>query len=632
MTPLDRLLCRLRGLTGPLSICLLLDAHAQSPQPGAEPAPEEVVITSSRIETPLRQVGTAMSVVTREEIEMRGYGAIADVLRSQPGIGVSNSGGPGKSTTLRIRGEESFRTLVMIDGIDVSDPTAPQVGPSFDHLLTTGDIQRVEILRGPQGFIYGADAGGVVNILTRTGQGSVGGEVGLEAGAFGTRRVEANVSGGDERGDYFVSVADVQTDGFNSRVADDVLRDDDGYENTTLHTKLGFNVTESLRLQLVARDIEGRSELDGCGFPASNDCYSDSQQTTVRVSADFARGAFAHAFSHASADIERRDFADGNDAFATAGTITRIEYTGSATAAAATFVYGLDLEREEVTPGGATRMERDQSALYFEYQGAFEERFFVTAGARFDDNEDFGEHTSVRATAAYIDDLRGGATIKYRAGVGTGFRAPSLFEIAYNTGPFAFPPASAVALREESSAGFDVGIEIATEQGLQFAATYFDQDIEDEIYFDLTGFSGYLQSPGTSRSQGVELATVWPVAERWALLGSLTYNDTANSDGQQRIRRPETLGSVGLQFVSADDALRILASFRWARDAVDELFGIGRLPLDDYGVLDVSAAYAINDKLDLFGRIENAADAQYEEVAGYFSAGVNAHVGVRMRF
>lgn len=140
--------------------------HAQSV---AEVRPEEIVVTSSIIPMPRRQIGTAVSVIEGTDIQLRGYEGLADVLRTQTGIGVTNSGGPGKSTTLRIRGEEGYRTMLMIDGVKAVDPSAPQVAPDFDSLLTTGDMERIEVLRGPQGFMYGADAGGVVSIITGKG-------------------------------------------------------------------------------------------------------------------------------------------------------------------------------------------------------------------------------------------------------------------------------------------------------------------------------------------------------------------------------------------------------------------------------------------------------------------------------
>src|SRR5438034_1170642 len=229
-----------------LTIALPAVAHAQ-----AQTRPEEMIVTGTLIPVPKRETGTAVSVIDSSEIELRGYDGLADLLRTQPGISVTNTGGPGKVTALRIRGEEGYRTQLIIDGVKAVDPSGTQVGPDFDSLLATDDLERVEILRGPQGFIYGADAGGVVNIMTRRGSGPLGGHVSLERGSFGTRRVNASVAGGSDQGDYYVSVNDFSTDGFNSQAGDTVLRDRDGADNTTWHTRLGWNLSNDWRLQLV---------------------------------------------------------------------------------------------------------------------------------------------------------------------------------------------------------------------------------------------------------------------------------------------------------------------------------------------------------------------------------------------
>ncbi len=594
---------------------------------------EEIVVTSSRIPTPLRELGTAISVIGADEIELRGYNSLADILRTQPGIGVSNTGGQGKATSVRIRGEEGYRTLVMIDGIEVSDPTGTQVGPDFSHLVTTSEIQRVEILRGPQGFIYGADAGGIVNIMTRVGEGDLGAQADLELGKFATQKLDANIHGGSESADFFVSIADISLQGFNSRAADTVLVDDDGYDNTTLHTKLGWNLNDDFRLQLVARDVDARTEFDSCGFPTTHDCVADTEQTTFRLSADYSAGDYTHLFAYARTDINRDNFADGIAAFGTSGSLSRIEYTGSFRPTdQATLVYGVDLKTEAVITTDGNDLSRDQDAVYFEAQGRLSNELFVTAGARRDYNDDFGTHDSVRVTAAYLQTLASGSTIKYRAGYGSGFRAPSLSEIAYNAGPFAFPPAQNIALKEESSDGFDIGVAFTREDGLSLEATYFDQRIEDEIFFDLGGFSGYLQSLGINESKGVELAAQIPVGPRWNLLGNVTRNETNNSEGLQRIRRPELTANFGLGYVSVDSKLRLLANLRISRDAVDEIFGTGRVPLDDYQVLDISGTYRWSEGIELFGQVENVTDENYAEVIGFLVGGTAVSAGVRLRF
>ena len=593
---------------------------------------DEIVVTSSKIGVPRRQLGVAVSVIDGTEIDLRGFATLADVLRTQPGIAVSNNGGPGQSTSLRVRGEEGFRTLALIDGVKISDPTTPQVGPRFDHLLATGDLERVEILRGPQGFIYGADAGGVINVLSRTGEGTPGGSLGLEVGAFGTQNLDAAFAGGSDNGDFFVSFTDVDIDGFNVRASDAVLADDDGYQNTTLHAKLGWQAAEPLRLQLVARNVEARTEYDRCGFPATHDCIGESRQTTFRISANHATDRFTNDFAVSQLNLESQDFADGSPAFSTDGELARAEFTGSFKPDdSATLVYGIDLQREDIVSSGDD-LSRDQLAYYFEYQSQIGDRLFLTAGARFDDSDDFGGHTSARVSAAYLQNLGHGATLKYRASLGTGFRSPSLFEIAYNDGPFAFEPASSVDLIEESTTGFDVGVEYRAVAGVRLELTYFDQQIGDQIIFDLANFSGYLQDRGESASRGLELAFEVPLPERWGILGNLTYNDTEDASGQQRIRRPRLMGNLGVRFEADNDRLRLLANYRLSRKAIDEVFLVGRVMLDDYEVLDVSGAFVVNDAIEVYARLENLFDDDYEEVAGFESAGRAGYAGIRIRF
>ncbi|HEX7236975.1 MAG TPA: TonB-dependent receptor [Gammaproteobacteria bacterium] len=597
--------------------------------------PEQIVVTSSIVAQPRRQIGTAVSVIETQEIALRGYEDLAAVLRTQTGIGVSNSGGAGKTTSVYIRGEDSFRTLLMIDGVKAVDPSATQVTPSFDGLLATSDLQRVEVLRGPQGFIYGADAGGVVNVITKRGADELGGQLALEYGEYATRKVDAALSGGNDNGDYFVSAVDLQTDGFNAQTADTVLRDDDGADNTTLHAKLGWNVTDALRLQLVARDIDAEAQFDNCFGPpplflSSNDCVGTTDQQTYKLSADYTADRFTSSFGYSAVDIARDISTAGVSAFATEGKIARVEYTGSYKPTEALgVVYGVDLQDEELTDSVGVQ-SRDQNGYYVEYQGAFAGAFFVTLGARYDDNDDFGSHTSSRLSLAYVQELGANRSLKYRASMGTGFRAPSLFEVSTNRSA-PFPPAAGVVLKEETSRGYDVGIEYGGPNGLRLEITYFDQKIDDAIEFDLVSFSGYLQSPGVSSSDGVELGANVPLGDRWQLLANWTYNETEDTAGQQRVRRPKNLGNFGVQYTAANERLKFLASYRLARDAIDTTF-ISTVPLPDYEVLDLSAAFDATAKLQIYGRVQNATDEQYQEIVGYNTAERSLYGGVRLRF
>ncbi len=613
-----------------LTVVLPVAAHAQ-----AQTVPEEMIVTGTLIPVPKREIGTAVSVIDSQAIELRGYDGLADLLRTQPGIGVTNTGGQGKATTLRIRGEEGYRTQLLIDGVKAVDPSGTQVGPDFNSLLATDDLNRVEILRGPQGFLYGADAGGVVNVMTQRGNGPLGGRVSVEGGSFGTRRVNASVAGGGNRGDYYVAVNDFSTDGFNSQTADTVLHDHDGAENTTWHTRLGWNLSHDWRLQLVARNVDAKDQYDGCFHPVTSatvyNCVATTDQTTYKLSGEYDGKKVTHAFGYSSIDVEHDNLSQGLPAFATHGELGRFEYTGSYRPAdSQTLVYGVDLQDEHVTSG--EHQQRNQDGYYVEYEGEFGKDVFFTAGARYDDNDDFGSHTSARVSVAVVRSLAGGNAAKYRASYGTGFRAPSLFEIEYNRGPFSFPPAAGVVLSPEESRGYDLGFDFDAKNGLHFEATVFNQRITDEVFFDLTTFSGYLQSQGESKSKGLELGLRVPIGSKLEFLANLTTNDTADTTNQQRLRRPKRFGNLGIQYTSGDQ-VHFLVSARFAHDAIDiDTFTFSSVQLPDYTVLDASMRYSLSKTVDLYGRIENLAGERYVETIGFNTAGRAGYVGVRARF
>jgi len=593
---------------------------------------EEVVITSSRIEMPLRQVGTSVSVLTAKDIELLGFNSLMETLRSQTAIGATNSGGAGKQSTLRVRGEEGFRTLIRVDGVEISDPTGTQVTAQIQHLLSA-DVDRVEILRGPQGMMYGADAGGVINITTKTPKSGLEGGASLEGGRYGTRQASANIAAGSDKGAVYLGVTDYETDGFNTSVLDSVDQDADGYENTTVHLKARLNVTDAFELSAVVRDVEGTSEFDQCGFQRSNDCEGQYDQRTTRLSADYKQKSLNHSFAVSRTDIDRQTSLEGSNNFLTLGTLDRIEYVGSADLSDnTTLVYGLDWKEEDIQASSGSLMDRSQKGIFIEAQSSIDNSIFFTAGIRHDDNDNFGEHTSYRATAAWVLDLADGSTLKYKAALGTGFRAPSLSEIAYNFGPYAFGPAASLSLTEELSKGFDTGFEYRTVGGLKAELVYFNQTVEDEVYFDLVNFYGYLQAEGKARSEGAELSLNVPITEAVSFYGNYTYNDTEKPTGAARARRPRHLANVGVNLHFLDDKLSLAASVRLAKDAKNEVYGVGYVPLDDYEVVELSANFQLTPSAEIFARIENAGNQRYQELTNFNVSGSALYAGLRMNF
>ena len=610
------------------AVCTSLFATAQSSPP--KDKLEEMVITSSRVPTPLREVGTSISVITQDEIFEMGFNSLFDILRTQPGVAVSNAGGPGGTSAMRIRGEDGFRTLVLLDGIDISDTVSPQAGPRVEQLLSSG-VQRVEILRGPQGLMYGADAGGVVNISTIAPTEGFGGELSAEGGRYGTQQFAGNIGGGNDDVDFTVSAADYQTDGFNSRSDDTQLNDPDGYKNTTINGRLGWNASDNLRIGLALYDVDSKNNYDNCFdtvfFERTDLCKDTYEQQAWRLQGDYVVGRFNHELFYSNSDTERDFRADGVSFFKPKGGLERGGYLGSFTGGdALKLVYGIDLESESVD-GGTTDTSRNQEGYYLEYQGGFNNSLYVTTGVRYDDNEDFGTHTSYRVSGAYLIPLSEGE-LKLKGAYGTGFRAPSLYEVAYNKGAFASPPAQGTELSEEKSKGFDLGLSWSTETGIYLEAVYFDQTVSDEIYFDPIDSSGYLQSNGDSKSTGVELVAQAPLWDTLSLTSNYTFNDTENNLEEQRIRRPKQLGNLGLTWQGIDDRLALGLFVRMARDAK----AIDGENLDNYEVVDLTASFQLIEALEIYGRIENLLDEDYQEIPNYNTSSVAGYAGLRYSF
>lgn len=591
---------------------------------------EKMTVTASRIEMPLRTVGSSVTVLDEIDIESSGKSTVAELLRLTPSIGVSNTGGLGSTTTIRVRGEEGFRTKVIVDGIDISDPTGTQAQPQIQHLLTA-NIERLEVLRGPQGMMYGADAGGVINIITKKPTKGFEGDISAEYGRYNTKQVSANIRGKTDKLSYTLIASDLSTDGFNSR-ASDTTYDEDGYDNTTIGASVSYALTENFSLRGVIRDVDSDSEFDRCGFPSTNQCEGEFEQTSYKLDAIISVDKLEQTFSYIYTETERLNEAAGITSFETEGELNQLQsLTKYSLSESNTIVAGIDWQEDEVTSSSQTN-SREQLGGFIEWQSNIDEAFFYTIGFRHDDNDDFGSQTSERVTVAYLPKLSFDGELKLKASYGTGFRAPSLSEIAYNNGPFAYPPGSLVVLSQEESKGWDAGFEYTHSNGARLEIVYFDQEIENEIDFDLVGFSGYLQGNGTTESNGVEVSAELPVTENLLITANYTYNDTEDSNGDQRIRRPEDISNIGIHFQSDDSKWNLAATMRFVSNAEDEIFGVGRVELDDYEVLDLNASYRYSPQLEFYVRAENVLDEEYEEVTGFNTARASAYAGIRYSF
>jgi vitamin B12 transporter len=479
--------------------------------------------------------------------------------------------------------------------------------------------------------MYGADAGGVINMYTAKPEAGFAGGLNVEGGRYDTQQYAGHVAGGNELVDFALNGARFETDGFNALTTDTELADDDGYKNTTLHGRAGWNITDQLRAELVARNVEGDNDYDDCSLPVTFDrtdkCTDDYSLDAGRVALIHQGDLFANSLSFNEKKTDRKYYTEGFNDYSYKSELERIDYIGSwKHSDTLTMIYGADLEKDSIDDG-VTDDDRDQEGYYLEYKGGFSDSVYLTAGARYTDNEDFGTKTTYRTGAVYLVQA-GDGEVKFKGTYGTGFRAPSLYEISYNNGPYAYPPASDLELDAEDSKGYDLGAGYFATSSWYVEMVYFDQTVSDEIYFDLIDYSVYLQGNGDSSSQGVELTSEVPVTEILSLSGNYTYTDTQDSEGEQRLRTPENMANLGVLISPWNGKLTFSLNYRIARDNAEDVNG----RVDDYEVLDLSASYQILAALEVYGRIDNVTDEDYQEIPNYNTPGAAGYAGIRYTF
>jgi vitamin B12 transporter len=625
-----------------LTLALALSSVPQVSEAGAEP----IIITATKTKTPIRQIGSSVSLLTKDDLDRQGAIFALDALRTLPGISISQNGGPGGVAALRIRGEEAYRTLVLYDGIRISDAAAPQVAANLTA-LPAASVGRIEIVRGAQSLLYGADAvGGVVQILSPEPAPGLGFTADTMGGAYRTRSAAGALLYGAPRWGAVLQASHYKSGGFSAKEGDPDLADPDGLSATALHGKVHVDLSSALRLEAVGHTSSSDAEFDGASAfppfsPADPNRLLKTRETAGRLELQHsaAGGRVETALSYGFSKSGRDDLSNGlpftfGSKFA--GTRRRTSLLSTiAIAADHSLLIGADQERLGAQTDAVTGRS-SAYGVYAEWQAGFAGRFYSTIGLRFDHGDTFGDHVSGRATAAYLIRLFPAEDSRLHASFGTGFRSPSLFEQATNLG------AALPMLHEEQSRGFDLGLNQSLWAGaLNLDITYFDQAITHEIRFDNLLFTGYFQSAGRSQSRGVEVAAL---GERKLSLGWLsalrleaayTFTDARvhspdAEDGMARVRRPRHTGATALTLLFGEDRADLTLSVRTAKDAQDG-FREFRVPLDDYVVINMAARWRLTRQVELFATGVNLANEQYQEVAGFASSDAALYIGARVR-
>ncbi len=612
-------------------------AQEMSLSPDGTISLDTVTVTANATPTEASEVGSALTVVSHEELQKRQIRVVADALRSVPGVSFDRSGALGNLTQVRIRGAEPNQTLVLIDGIEVNDPA---LGSEFDFgSLLAYDVERIEVLRGPQSALYGSDAmGGVINIVTKRGSGKPHVKAELEGGSFGTVSGNASVSGGTDRYDFLVSGSGISTDGISTASEWRGNPEKDGYRNGTGFAKVGVNATDWLRLDFVGRYTDYTSEYDDFGTRAFDaDFEAKGKQTYGRSQAtiDLLGGRWQHILGAAYSGIDTDYFSYGSVS-AYEGRKTKLDYQTNyfldtpSLDAHHTFTFKAEHEEDSLladTPYSALDKSIRSEGFVGQYQLSVAEALFVTAALRHDENDFFDDATTYRLTGAYRFAQTG---TKIRASYGTAVKNPTLFELYGYTGSYIGNP----NLSPETAKGWDVGIEQGFWDGrIHAEATYFEERIDDLI---VGAGSTSVNLHGESTITGVELAGSVEPLPGLTVKASYTFMNPEDANGDKLIRRPDNTASLHVDYAFLDGRadVNLGVSYVGERrdDTYDAFYNTVPVTLDAYTLVDIAASYDLTDNAEIFGRVENLLDERYEEVFSYGTPGRAAYAGIRVTF
>ena len=592
---------------------------------------DPVVITATKVETPASRVGASVTVITGEELETYNYERIEDALRQVPGVDVQRSGGPGKTTSIRIRGASSNQVQIMVDGMRVKSPT---LGTADLSELTLDAIERIEVVRGPQSSLHGADAmGGVVNIITRKGRGPVRATLHAEGGNHDTFRERVEVTGAIESFNFTLS---------GSRLDSAGQFDNDDTGQTAFAARVGYDFPWKGELSLSARYTDLAVDLPIHDVnPTVFDPNSRSRTETWLYNVAYTQPVTKWW------DLTIRHGQWWNQQFfrddppppppATPFEDTRLRSRIDTRRSEVEAINSFHLARwTTLTVGGEYRGERgtsrgeftetiDTVSVFVQDELRLFDRLFVTGGARWEDSNRFGGELVPQASAALHIHETG---TRLRGAWGQGFRAPTINDLF-------FPGFGNPDLKPEQSESWEVGFDQRLwKNRIRFGATYFHNDFEDliQFVFDPATFLFLPQNVGRAETRGVEVyGELEPLT--WLLLyANYTYTDTEDLDTGRELRRfPRHRWNAGVS-VTPVERVRVFAQASVTSSQFEGEFAPrnpGYYRLDVGGDVRVLGRAGWLERLDLTVRVNNVTDQDYTEVLGFPTLGVNFLAGLR---
>jgi len=611
-----------------------------------EPTLPPVFVTSTRTETPLQQVTTSASVITAKDIQDQQAETVLEALRNVPGLDVVQSGSRGTATSVFIRGSESDHVLVLIDGVEVNSTTLGAF--NFAH-LTTDNVERIEILRGAGGTLYGSQAiGGVINIITKKGQGPLEAGLSLEGGNGSTHRQSLSLRGGAGKLGYSFSAARIESQGFHS------VNDD--YRNLVTSARLDYQVTEDASLKGIFHFVKTDLGLfNNNNFASQPDPNAREASTQYLGKLEWEQKIFKNWDYRISGSMFKEHIKDSDDVDACTffgfpcDSRTRDRFrpridtgefqTNYRFEDWSTTTFGVEYKRRSASTSGAIDKAIRNLGYYLQEQFQFlDRRLIVIPGIRLDDNQSFGTAWTPSFSAAYLFRETG---TKLKGGYAKGFKAPTLNELFFPPG-FGCPAFGNPNLDPERSWELNAGVEqTVLSERVKLGVTYFHREVQDLIEGrPIPGdpFGCFrAENVGRARFDGVEWSLNIKLLTSLTVNANYTYLDWDTADGKLR-RRPRHRGNVNLNYLYENLNVNLSANVVGSRDDFRAASPFGDITKPGYGIFDLASYYSLPWKvagvknLTLFGKIENLFNKKYEEADGFRARPLNFLLGVRAIF
>ena len=580
----------------------------------------EVIVTATRLSAIVTRTPGAR-VIDRRILDQRGATFAADILGDLPGLSVVRSGAFGGVAQVRMRGASPGKTLVLVDGVPVNDPA--EINGAFDFSgFDLSDIERIEVLSGPQSSLWGSDAiGGVIAFTTRDLDGLA---AGLETGSFDTvrGRLAAGVSTG--RYGFGAWVSQFRTDGISAADEAGGNPEADGFASTTAGVRGRFAVSADVAIDGALRWTDSDADLDG--FPAPAYALADTSDTqSSRQWSGFGRlrlkaSGLEHQFSLSASDIARETVSAFPSAFEADRQALRWQADG--TFRSLDFVIGAEREESRGSLSTGRTEQLGTTSAFATARIEPTERLKLTGAVRFDDPDDFGAKVTGRVSGT----LDAGAGLILSAAWGTGFKTPSISQTVCD---FCVSSPPFPALRPETAEGYEAAIGWASaDRRIEARATVYRLGVEDQItyVFDPGTFESVYVNVARTVTDGVELEARALLGQGFDLSLAGAWTDARDeTTGARLLRVPEQAGSATLGWTG-----RRLSGALTVRGEGDQDDAGGIRP--GFITANLNGAWVLTEAVTLTVRLENLADRRYQQVFGYGEPGRSGFVGIRLRY